>query len=125
MTRSRSETKYVGGPSEPVPEGGSHVADDALSVESSGTTSPAGGVTAPVPTQAYADRAQTIAASDRFLASESGRLLRSMGADLIIGAREGARFQDAYTKKWYWNMHCNGGVFNMGHRNPRLLRALR
>jgi putrescine aminotransferase len=77
------------------------------------------------PSQPYADRATTIAASDRFLASESGRLVRSLGADLIIGAREGARFQDAFSEKWYWNMHCNGGVFNMGHRNPRLLRALR
>jgi len=101
------------------------VADDALCADSSDTTCVEGGAIAPVPTPAYADRAQTIAASDQFLASESGRLLRSMGADLIIGAREGARFQDAYTKKWYWNMHCNGGVFNMGHRNPRLLRVLR
>jgi acetylornithine/succinyldiaminopimelate/putrescine aminotransferase len=77
------------------------------------------------PDQPYCQREATIAASERFLASESGRLLRSMGADLIIGDREGARFQDAFTKRWYWNMHCNGGVFNMGHRNPRLLAALR
>ena len=77
------------------------------------------------PQQPYEDRATTIAASDRFLASESGRLIRSLGADIIMGAREGARFQDAFSGRWYWNMHCNGGVFNMGHRNPLLVGALR
>ncbi len=81
--------------------------------------------TAPAPRQPYPDRAATIAASEHFLGSESGSMLRSLGADIIIGAREGARFQDAFTGEWYWNMHCNGGVFNMGHRNPRLVQALR
>jgi len=77
------------------------------------------------PEQPFDSRDATIAASSRYLASESGRMLRDMGADLIIGARAGARFQDAFSGKWYWNMHCNGGVFNMGHRNQRLLGALR
>ena len=43
--------------------------------------------------QPYPDRAATITASERFLASESGRMLRSLGADLIIGAREGRRLR--------------------------------
>lgn len=77
------------------------------------------------PAQPFEGREQTIEASTRYLASESGRLLRGLGADLIIGARERAQFQDAFSGKWYWNMHCNGGVFNMGHRNERLLQALR
>ncbi|MBM2656954.1 aspartate aminotransferase family protein [Burkholderia diffusa] len=77
------------------------------------------------PEQPFEDREETIAASTRYLASESGRLLRGLGADLIIGARARAQFQDAFSGKWYWNMHCNGGVFNMGHRNERLLQALR
>lgn len=80
---------------------------------------------ATAPEQPFENREQTIAASTRFLASESGRLLRGLGADLIIGARERAQFQDAFSGKWYWNMHCNGGVFNMGHRNERLLASLR
>jgi acetylornithine aminotransferase len=37
----------------------------------------------------------------------------------------GPRFRDAFTGRWYWNCHCNGGVFNLGHRHPRILAALR
>ncbi|HKU27172.1 MAG TPA: aminotransferase class III-fold pyridoxal phosphate-dependent enzyme [Candidatus Sulfotelmatobacter sp.] len=80
---------------------------------------------ATAPRQPFETRGRTVEASTRYLASESGRLLRGLGADLIIGARERAQFQDAFSGKWYWNMHCNGGVFNMGHRNGRLLQALR
>jgi len=43
----------------------------------------------------------------------------------VIGEREGPRFRDAYDGRWYWNCHSNGGVFNLGHRNPRLVEALR
>lgn len=43
----------------------------------------------------------------------------------MIGEREGARFRDAYSGRWYWNCHCNGGVFNLGHRNPAVIAAVR
>ena len=52
-------------------------------------------------------------------------VLEAIGADIVIGEREGARFQDAYSGRWYWNCHCNGGVFNLGHRHPRVVAALR
>jgi len=44
---------------------------------------------------------------------------------LVMGDREGARFSDAFTGKWYVNCHCNGGVFNLGHRNPQVIAAVR
>jgi len=44
---------------------------------------------------------------------------------LVMGNREGPRFSDAYTGKWYLNCHCNGGVFNLGHRNPKVISAVR
>ncbi len=50
---------------------------------------------------------------------------RALGLGLVLGAREGARFQDAYSGRWYWNCHCNGGVFNLGHRHPRVVDAVR
>lgn len=53
------------------------------------------------------------------------RLFRDLGVELVIGARAGSRFQDAYTRRWYWNCHSNGGVFNLGHRHPRVVAALR
>lgn len=49
----------------------------------------------------------------------------ALGMPLVLGVREGSRFQDAYSGRWYWNCHCNGGVFNLGHRNPRVVGAVR
>jgi len=51
--------------------------------------------------------------------------LRAMGVDIVVGEREGAHFRDAYSGRWFWNCHCNGGVFNLGHRNPAAIAALR
>jgi putrescine aminotransferase len=53
------------------------------------------------------------------------RLFAELGLDLVIGAREGIRFQDARTGSWYVNCHSNGGVFNLGHRNPRVVAAFK
>jgi putrescine aminotransferase len=51
--------------------------------------------------------------------------LQAMGVDIVVGEREGARFRDAYGGRWYWNCHCNGGVFNLGHRHPAVVGAMR
>ncbi|MBI3395721.1 MAG: aspartate aminotransferase family protein [Spirochaetia bacterium] len=40
-----------------------------------------------------------------------------------MGRREGIYFWDLSGKR-YINCHCNGGVFNMGHRNPDIAAAL-
>jgi len=50
---------------------------------------------------------------------------RALDLRIVMGEREGARFRDAYTGAWYWNCHCNGGVFNLGHRNARVVQAVR
>lgn len=47
------------------------------------------------------------------------------GLQLVMGEREGARFRDAYSGRWFYNCHSNGGVFNLGHRNPRVIAAVR
>jgi putrescine aminotransferase len=53
------------------------------------------------------------------------RMFEALGVDVVMGEREGARFQDARSGRWLWNCHNNGGVFNLGHRNPTVIRALR
>ena len=52
-------------------------------------------------------------------------LFRELGVELVMGGREGPRFQDATTGRWYYNCHSNGGVFNLGHRHPEVVAALR
>lgn len=43
----------------------------------------------------------------------------------VFGRREGPYVWDAQTGKRLINCHCNGGVFNFGHRNPKIVQALR
>lgn len=49
----------------------------------------------------------------------------SLGLKLTIGRRHGARIYDAYSGRSWINCHCNGGVFNLGHRHPGVLEAVR
>jgi acetylornithine/succinyldiaminopimelate/putrescine aminotransferase len=50
---------------------------------------------------------------------------RAFGLDLVMGERRGARFRDAYDGRRLYNCHCNGGVFNLGHRHPAVIDAVR
>src|SRR5581483_3661872 len=81
---------------------------------------PAAFATQPYPT--YREAADAFAAH---VNRGKARALEALGVEIVIGEREGARFRDAYSGRWYWNCHCNGGVFNLGHRHPRPLAALR
>jgi acetylornithine/succinyldiaminopimelate/putrescine aminotransferase len=49
----------------------------------------------------------------------------ALGLELVMGDRDGARFRDAFDGRWYYNCHSNGGVFNLGHRNPDVIAAVR
>jgi len=46
------------------------------------------------------------------------------GFDAVMGSRAGVRFHDAFDDRSWFNCHGNGGVFNLGHRNPRILAAV-
>src|SRR5690606_16577003 len=38
---------------------------------------------------------------------------------------QGIYLSDAYSERRWINCHCNGGVFNLGHKNPAVTNALR
>lgn len=44
--------------------------------------------------------------------------------DFVLGAREGVYMWDLDGQKQLINCHCNGGVFNLGHRHPAIIAAL-
>jgi acetylornithine/succinyldiaminopimelate/putrescine aminotransferase len=52
------------------------------------------------------------------------KFFKSVGIDFVPGKREGV---------WYWDLdgrrlidcHCNGGVYNLGHRNPEIVSTLK
>lgn len=50
---------------------------------------------------------------------------RALGLDVVMGAREGIRFHDAFDDRSWINCHSNGGVFNLGHRHPAVVAAVR
>ena len=75
--------------------------------------------------QPYATREETASAFAAHVNRGKVRVLEAIGVDIVIGEREGPRFRDAYSGRWYWNCHSNGGVFNLGHRHPRTVAALR
>ena len=52
-------------------------------------------------------------------------VMKAFGTELHFGQREGARVQDAFTKKWYWDCHRNGTLYNLGHRNPDIIAAVK
>ena len=45
--------------------------------------------------------------------------------DFIMGRREGSWIWDISGEKKLINCHCNGGVFNLGHRHPAVLSVLK
>ncbi len=52
-------------------------------------------------------------------------VFRRLGVEIVMGRREGVFFEDAYSGRRYFNCHCNGGVFNLGHLNPRIVSTLK
>jgi putrescine aminotransferase len=77
------------------------------------------------PVQPFASADETFEVFARHLSAGKVALYRQLGLELVMGRREGIRFWDAYSDRSWINCHCNGGVFNLGHRHPRLVAALR
>jgi len=59
-----------------------------------------------------------------FVSTPKADFFRKMGLDIIMARREGIYFYDAQGKR-YINCHCNGGVFNLGHRNGEIIAAVK
>ena len=57
------------------------------------------------------------------VSSGKAEFFSQAGIDFIIGKREGIYIWDIDGKQLI-NCHCNGGVFNLGHRNPRIIAAM-
>jgi acetylornithine/succinyldiaminopimelate/putrescine aminotransferase len=58
------------------------------------------------------------------VSSGKARFWQQLEMDVVMGRREGACFWDLDGKKQYFNLHCNGGVYNLGHRHPEIIREL-
>jgi acetylornithine/succinyldiaminopimelate/putrescine aminotransferase len=60
----------------------------------------------------------------RHVSSGKAEFFAQAGIDFVFGRREGVYVWDVDERRLI-DCHCNGGVFNLGHRNPRVVAALR
>jgi acetylornithine/succinyldiaminopimelate/putrescine aminotransferase len=60
----------------------------------------------------------------RHVSSGKAAFFQQVGIDFIFARREGAYVWDLDGTRLI-NCHSNGGVFNLGHRNPRVVAALK
>lgn len=52
-------------------------------------------------------------------------VFRKYGINFVAGRRQGSYLWDLDGQKRLFNLHCNGGVFNLGHRNGELIDVLK
>jgi putrescine aminotransferase len=62
---------------------------------------------------------------ERHVSSGKAAFFRQVGIDFCFGRREGVWVWDVDGQRRLIDCHCNGGVFNLGHRHPRVVAALR
>jgi putrescine aminotransferase len=73
----------------------------------------------------FPDRASALEAFAKHVSPGKRAFFEAVGIEVVMGARAGARFFDAYSDRCWLNCHSNGGVFNLGHRNPAVVAAVR
>lgn len=61
--------------------------------------------------------------SERYVCPDRVRFLGGAGIDLVIGRREGYHIWDVDGRNLI-DIHLNGGVYNLGHRNPDVIATL-
>jgi len=74
--------------------------------------------------QPFSTRADTMQSFAAHVSRGKVEAFEELGIDIVLGRREGPFFWDAYDGRRFFNCHCNGGVFNLGHRHPAMLQAL-
>lgn len=69
-------------------------------------------------------RSKALADFKEFVSPGKVRVYRRYGMTVVMDDREGACFHD-FNGKRFVNFHCNGGVFNLGHRPESTAKVLR
>lgn len=59
------------------------------------------------------------------VSSGKAAFFEKYGMQFVMGSRDGCYLGDLDGRKRLFNLHCNGGVFNLGHRNPELIDVLK
>ena len=68
---------------------------------------------------------QAIADFAAYVSPQKVRAYQALGFDFVPGRREGVRLWDLDGGQCLINLRSSGGVFNLGHRPPRMVEALK
>lgn len=71
------------------------------------------------------DKTEIVSGFRSHVSSGKADFFESVGIDFVFGKREGPFVWDAVSGKRLINCHCNGGVFNLGHRHPEIIATLK
>ncbi len=71
------------------------------------------------------DKSKIIELFHNHVSSGKVRIFTSFGMDFIFGRREGIYVYDVETGKDLIDCHSNGGVFNLGHRHPEIVKVMK
>ena len=75
--------------------------------------------------KASSEKLNAINKYKKFISSEKVNFFKKYGMDFVMGDRKGSYIYDLDAKKELINLHCNGGVFNLGHRNTEIIDILK
>jgi putrescine aminotransferase len=70
------------------------------------------------------DKTGVIENFGRYVSAGKVKFFQQFGLEFVPGKREGCFLFDLEGKA-FLNCHCNGGVFNLGHRHPKIIAATR
>ena len=76
-------------------------------------------------TDASIEKKKVISRFRNHVSSGKADFFQTLGMDLVMGERQGMYLADMDGQKKLFNLHCNGGVYNLGHRNPELIEILK
>jgi putrescine aminotransferase len=74
---------------------------------------------------AQQSKAQILEDYARYVNPGRVSVFKQMGLDFVPGRREGVWLWDVDESRKLLNCRCSGGVFNLGHRPPRVVEALK
>ncbi len=70
------------------------------------------------------EKAEAIRLFRDHVSSGKAEFFKKYDMDFVMGDRKGSWLSDMDGGKKLFNLHCNGGVFNLGHRNEEIIQAL-
>ncbi len=71
-----------------------------------------------------AEKQAAIATFAKHVSSGKAAVFEQFDMSFVPGRRQGPFLWDMDGRKRLFNLHCNGGVFNLGHRHPETIAAL-